>query len=43
MKTEVQLEDDIYEREQRRPIVREGLFFIEKSHGIIRERTEALR
>ena len=43
LKTEAQLDDDIYEHEQRRPVVREGLFFIEKNHGTIRERTEALR
>ena len=43
LKTEAQLEDDIYEHEQRRPTLREGLFFIEKNHGIIREQTEALR
>ena len=30
LKTEAQLEDDIYEHEQRRPVVREGLFFIDK-------------
>ena len=43
LKTEAQLEDDIYDHEQRRPTLREGLFFIEKNHGIIRERMEALR
>ena len=43
LKTEAQLEDDIHEHEQQRPAVREDLFFIEKNHSIIRERTEALR
>ena len=43
LKAEAQLEDDIHEHEQRRPVAREGSFFIEKNHGIIRERTEALR